>query len=136
MSADRRIDAFLTLANRGLRSARILLRDGQFEDAALFVHQVVERVARALLIREGVPFGTSHNLGQMAHALSEGHSLKDRIRAFDDLSSAVTAYRYPTSSGRLQPPPERDELIKKLEAAEQRLRDAQAYISGAGKRGA
>ena len=56
MSAKRRIEAFLVLADRGLRSARILLDDGQLEDTALFIQQVTERVARALLTAAGTPF--------------------------------------------------------------------------------
>ena len=90
MSADRRIAAFFDLADRGLKSAELLFRNGQFEDAAYFAQQVVERVARALLTKAGVPFGTSHNLGQMASALPEGHPFKARINGFDALSSAAT----------------------------------------------
>jgi hypothetical protein len=63
------------------------------EDATVQVHQIVERVARALLTHQGIPFGTSHNLGQMAQALPADHSFRERIRGFDDLSTAMTAYR-------------------------------------------
>jgi hypothetical protein len=52
MSAERRIAAFFDLADRGLKSAEILFRDGQFEDAAYFAQQIVERLARALLTRQ------------------------------------------------------------------------------------
>src|SRR5437879_4240946 len=69
MSAERRIAAFFDLADRGLRSAQLLFRNGQFEDAAYFAQQIAERVARALLTKASIPFGTSHNLGQMASAL-------------------------------------------------------------------
>lgn len=128
MSAERRVKAFFTLAERGLVSASLLLRAGQLEDAALFLQQVVERIARALLTHSGVAFGTSHNIGQMADALPAAHLLRDRIRAFDDLSSAVTAFRYPTSSGRLQQPPAVDKLREKLTAAERLLIDARAHV--------
>jgi HEPN domain-containing protein len=64
MSAERRITAFFDLADRGLKSAEVLFHDGQFEDSAYFAQQIVERVARALLTKAGVPFGTSHNLGR------------------------------------------------------------------------
>lgn len=66
------------------------------EDAALNVQQLVERIARGLLTYAGIPFGTSHNLGQMAASFPSDHPFRDRIRAFDDRSIAVTAYRYPT----------------------------------------
>jgi HEPN domain-containing protein len=83
MSAQRRIDAFFTLADRGLRTANVLFRENLFEDATLYVQQVVERVARALLTHAGVAFGTSHNLAQMAEALPLEHPFRERIRAFD-----------------------------------------------------
>src|SRR5215469_6905757 len=95
MSAQHRIDAFFTLADRGLRTANVLFRENLFEDATLYVQQVVERVARALLTHAGVAFGTSHNLGRMAEALPLEHPFRERIRAFDAFSSAVTAFRYP-----------------------------------------
>ena len=128
MTAARRTEAFLVLADRGLRSARILLDNGQLEDTALFIQQVAERVARALLTAAAVPFGTSHNLGQMADALPADHPFRDRVRAFDDLSTAVTAFRYSTTSGRLQSPPDRKALGDKLAQVEQLLRERRAYI--------
>jgi hypothetical protein len=66
MSVQRRIDAFFTLADRGLLAANVLFDEDLFEDVTLYVQQVVERVARALLTHAGVSFGL--NLGQMAEA--------------------------------------------------------------------
>jgi HEPN domain-containing protein len=63
MSAQRRIDAFFTLANRGLHAANVLFRENLSEDATLHVQQVAERVACALLTHAGIAFGTSHILG-------------------------------------------------------------------------
>jgi len=130
MSAQRRIEAFFILADRGLRSANTLFREGQLEDTALFIQQVVERVARALLTHAGVQFGTSHNLDQMANSLPAGHAFNERIRTFDRYSPAVTAFRYPTSTGRLQPPPSIAELRKALEEVEQLVRDAKLHVYG------
>jgi hypothetical protein len=48
-----------------------------------------------------------------------GKSLSgSRIRAFDALSSAVTAFHYPTSTGRLQQPPQTGELRNAIAEAE------------------
>jgi hypothetical protein len=108
MSAQRRIDAFL-------RSPTVVCVSPMYYFAKtcsrmrLDVQQVVERVARALLTHAGVAFGTSHNLAQMAEALPLEHPFRERIRAFDAFSSAVTAFRYPTSTGRLQQPPQTGE---------------------------
>jgi HEPN domain-containing protein len=128
MSADRRIRAFFDLADRGLKSAEILFRDGQFEDAAYFAQQSVERVARALLTKAGVPFGTSHNLGQMASALPEAHPFKSRINEFDSLSSAATKYRYPTASGWLPEGPDFESLRRTLNEVAALVREAKAYV--------
>jgi HEPN domain-containing protein len=128
MSAERRIAAFFDLADRGLKSAEILLRDGQFEDAAYFAQQIAERVARALLTKAGVPFGTSHNLGQMASALPEGHPFKSRINGFDALSSAATKYRYPTASGWLPESPDGESLRETLDELSTLVSDARAYV--------
>jgi HEPN domain-containing protein len=72
MSADRRIAAFLTLADEELNAAR-LLANGAPRQAAYYIQQAVEKAARALLTTEGIPFGTGHNLGMMAAALPAGH---------------------------------------------------------------
>jgi HEPN domain-containing protein len=130
MSADRRIRAFFDLADRGLKSAEILFRDGQFEDAAYFSQQVVERVARALLTNAGVPFGTSHNLGQMASALPTGNPFKPRINEFDALSSSATKYRYPTASGWLPEGPDAESLRKTLDEVAALVREAREYVYG------
>lgn len=130
MTAERRVAAFFDLAERGLKSAELLFRDGQFEDAAYFAQQIAERVARALLTKAGVPFGTSHNLGQMASALPEGHPFKSRINGFDPLSSAATKYRYPTASGWLPQTPDVEDLRKTLDELNALVREAEAYVSG------
>jgi HEPN domain-containing protein len=130
MSAPKRIDAFFTLAERGVAIANTLLREDQFADAALYVQQIVERVARALLTQAGIAFGTSHNLGQMAQALPERHPFKERIRSFDDFSTAVTAYRYPSPSGHLKAPPQVSYLEKRLKDAEQLVQDGKAFVYG------
>src|ERR1043166_9589779 len=129
MSAERRITAFFDLADRGLKSAEILFRDGQFEDAAYFAQQIVERVGRALLTKAGVPFGTSYDLSQMASALPEGHPFKSRINGFDVLSSAATKYRYPTPSGWLPESPDSKSLRKILDELAALVKEAK--IGGA-----
>jgi len=130
MSAPKRIAAFFTLADRGVVSAAALFKADQFEDCTLYVQQIVERVARALLTHAGVPFGTSHNLAQMAQALPEGHPFRNRIREFDDFSTAVTAYRYPSPAGDLRRPPQIDYLQTRLAEAERLVGDAKAFVYG------
>jgi HEPN domain-containing protein len=126
MSADRRIRAFFDLADRGLKSAEVLFRDGQFEDAAYFAQQVVEARRTSSADKCWRAVGTSHNLGQMASALPEGHPFKSRINGFDALSSAATKYRYPTASGWLPEGPDVESLRQTLDEAAALVREARA----------
>jgi hypothetical protein len=64
-------------------------------------------------------------------ALPSGHEFAECIKAFDDLSTAVTACRYPTEGGRLKKAPPVEVLLKKLEAADTLLRYAKVYVYGA-----
>ena len=105
MSADRRIAAFLTLADEELHAAR-MLAVGAPRQAAYYVQQAAEKAARALLTAAGIPFGTGHNLGLMASALPAGHALRLRVAGLDRHSGAATLYRYPSPVGRLPPPPD------------------------------
>jgi hypothetical protein len=66
----------------------------------------------------------------MAEAFPVGPPFKERVRVFDALSCAVTAFRHPTSAGRLQQPPQTGELRNAIEEAERLLRDAKMYIYG------
>lgn len=66
---NRRAAAFLTLAEEEAGAADQLI-DAFPRQAAYQLQQSVEKVARAILAHENIPFGTSHNLGQMAAALS------------------------------------------------------------------
>ncbi len=104
MSADRRIAAFLTLADEELHAAK-MLADGAPRQAAYYIQQTAEKAARALLTAAGIPFGTGHNLGLMALALPAGHRLKQRVAGLDRHSGAATLYRYPSPVGRLPPSP-------------------------------
>ena len=104
MSADRRIAAFLTLADEELQAAKTLA-DGAPRQAAYYVQQAAEKATRAVLTAVAIPFGTGHNFGLMASTLPAGHPLKDRIAGLDKHSVAATLYRYPTAVGRLPPAP-------------------------------
>lgn len=110
---NRRVAAFLTLAEEEAGAAEQLI-DAFPRQAAYQLQQSVEKVARAILAHENVPFGTSHNLGQMAAAIPVGHAWRDALMVFDRLSPAATRYRYPAPGGRIPPPPSGDELHNDL----------------------
>lgn len=104
-----RTDAFLRLAAEELGAAAQLIDDFP-RQAAYQLQQTAEKIARAILAHEGIAFGTSHNLGQMAAALPGDHQWRARLMALDHLSPAATIYRYPSPRGRLPPPPTADAL--------------------------
>ncbi len=96
MSADRRIAAFMRIADQELQAAKLLVDPLPSQ--------------RAVLTRANVPFGTSHNLGHMATALAADHPLRGRILALDKLSRAATSYRYPSETGNISEAPRPDDL--------------------------
>lgn len=114
MKPDPRVAAFLEIAGEELGAARALV-DGFPRQAAYLAQQAVEKLARAVLAREGIPFGTSHHIGQMAAALPAGHPWRPKLAAFDRYSPAATAFRYPAPGGRIAPPPESARLKADLD---------------------
>jgi len=121
MSADRRVGAFLALADEELHAARTLANVAP-RQAAYFIQQAAEKATRALLTAAGVPFGTGHNLGLMASALPDEHPLKQRVAQLDRHSSAATLYRYPSPVGRLPMPPD-------VTAIETDIADLEGFIA-------
>ncbi len=127
MSVDRRIEAFLTLADEELRAAR-LLSIGAPRQAAYYIQQAAEKAARALLTAAGVPFGTGHNLGLMAAALPDGHPLRQRVAGLDRHSAASTLFRYPSPGGRLPPPPDTATVNADITDLDAFLKEAKDFI--------
>lgn len=123
MRSDPRVEAFLQIAGEELGAARALA-DGFPRQAAYLAQQAVEKIARAVLARGQIPFGTSHNIGQMAAALPAGHPWRPRLAAFDRLSPAATSARYPTPGGRLVAPAPSGVLKADLEAIGHLLAEA------------
>ena len=128
MSAARRIAAFLTLADEELRAARILSRAAP-RQAAYYIQQAAEKATRALLTSAGVPFGTGHNLGQMAAALPKEHPLRDRVAGLDRHSGASTFFRYPSPAGRLPTPPDSETLDADIADLDVFIREVRTLIA-------
>ncbi|WP_158280172.1 HEPN domain-containing protein [Azospirillum sp. TSH100] len=103
----------MTLAEEEAGAAEQLI-EAFPRQAAYQLQQSVEKVARAILAYENIAFGTSHNLGQMAAALTVDHPWRDALMEFDRLSPAATRNRYPAPGGRIPLPPSVDELRKDL----------------------
>ncbi len=95
----------MTAAQRDLAAAHRLLPD--LADQAIFhAQQAAEKLTRAVCEREGLAVGRTHNIGQAAAMLPDGHVFKGDQLGLDTLSAAATAWRYPTPGGRLPPMPD------------------------------
>jgi len=127
MSAERRIAAFLTLADEELHAAK-MLAGGAPRQAACYTRQAAEKAARALLTAGGIPFGIGHNLGLIASALPSGHPLKQRVAALDRHSGAATFYRYPSPAGRLPPSPDAATLNADILDLEAFIAEVRAFL--------
>jgi HEPN domain-containing protein len=127
MSDAERIASFIALAEEELSAAR-LLTSAVPRQAAYFVQQAAEKAARAVLTAAGVPFGTSHNLGQMAAALPAAHPLRTAVNALDKYSSAATKYRYPNPAGRLSRAPAIEEVASSIDEVAAFIARAKEYF--------
>lgn len=123
---DARTAAFLAIAAEEAGAAEALIL-GFPRQAAYQVRQAAEKLARAILAAEGIPFGTSHNLGQMAAALPGDHPWRARLMRLDRHSPAATRWRHPSPAGRLPPPPANDALHRDIAELRTLLADAEAW---------
>jgi HEPN domain-containing protein len=127
MSTGERTAAFLQLAQEEIAAARTLSGTGR-RQAAYFCQQAAEKIARAILADAGVPFGTGHNLGQMAAALPAGHPWRDKLNALDKHSPAATRFRYPGPTGRLAEPPRPERIQEDIGELAELLDEARKFV--------
>jgi len=101
----RRPPALIQAAKRDLAAARKLLPD--LPDRAIFhAQQAAEKLARAVCEGAGLAVGRTHDIGQIASMLPQGHAFKADLMGFDTLSAAATAWRYPSPVGRFPEMPD------------------------------
>ncbi len=119
MSADLLIANMLRIAKDDLDGAIVLGARGN-RNAVYLCEQAAEKVIRAILTSEGKHAGIKHRLDEMVDLVPDENPLKQSLREVEELSAYATAYRYPTSSGRIPEPPvgsELDVFLKRVEAA-------------------
>ena len=119
MSAELLVANLLRVAKEDLEGARILARQGN-RNAIYLCEQAAEKVIRAVLTSEGRHAGILHQLNKMVDQVPDANPIKAALRAVEHLGAYATSYRYPTSVGRIQPPPspsEIDENLGKVETA-------------------
>jgi hypothetical protein len=56
-------------------------------------------MTRAVCEGEGLAVGRTHNIGQAAGSLPDGHGFKEDLLGLDNLSAAATAWRYLSPGG-------------------------------------
>lgn len=128
MSVQReRIAAFLRLAQEAERAAGLLVQAAP-RQAAYFLQQCAEMLARSVLTAAGVPFGPGHNLGQMAAALPSDHPWREKLLPLDKHSPAATRFRYPSPTGRLFDPPSAERLNEDLLQLRALLVEVKRYL--------
>jgi HEPN domain-containing protein len=119
MVADLVIANLLRIAREDLDGALLLAPRGN-RNAAYLCEQAAEKVIRAVLTSEGRHAGIRHQLDEMVNLVPDENPLKPALRDIEQLAAYATAYRYPTTVGRIPDAPPGGEiaaLIKKVDAA-------------------
>jgi HEPN domain-containing protein len=125
----RRLAALVTAAERDIAAAHRLLPD--LPDQAIFhVQQAAEKLTRAVCEKEGLAVGRTHNIGQAAAMLPDGHLFKEDLLGLDNLSAAATAWRYPSPGGWLPAMPNQGDIKNALADIEALLPEIRDWITG------
>ncbi|MBI1779717.1 MAG: HEPN domain-containing protein [Proteobacteria bacterium] len=128
MANPKRVEAFLAMADEDLGAASMLLASST-RIARYHVQQSAEKAVKALLEHRGLNPGREHRFEFLAEMLPESDIWRARIRDLDLLSPAATTYRYPTSEGRILPPPEREPILREIAMVRQSIQDVRAAVS-------
>ncbi len=124
----RRLTALVTAAERDIGAAHRLLPD--MPDQAIFhAQQAAEKLTRAVCECENLSVGRTHNIGQAAAMLPDGHVFKEDLLGLDNLSAAATAWRYPSPGGRMPADPDPNEVTTTLTDIEALLPEIRDWLA-------
>ena len=126
MSVEMLIANELRVAREDLDGAVALAKLNN-RNAAYLCEQAAEKILIAVLTSEAKHGGIRHHLAAMVDLLPDENPLKPELRKVEVLATYATAYRYPTSSGRILPGP----VKKDLEAL---INQVEALLSAAAAR--
>jgi len=101
--------SFIALAKEDLAVARKLI-SAHPRHSAFAIEQAAEKLLKAVLTTEGIPFSAGHQLGRLAELLPPAHIWRADLMAFDSYTSFATATRYPRPGGGMPQVPSRDVL--------------------------
>jgi HEPN domain-containing protein len=80
------------------------------------VQQAIEKVVKAALLAAGVEAGIEHRLDELMKKLPESDPTRVALWPMRSYGVYATAFRYPTTTGRLVDAPPRAELDEKVAA--------------------
>ena len=103
------VDGYFQVLREDLAAARQLMA-GVPRASAFHLQQAAEKLVKAVLSAEDIHSGADHDIGQLLGKLPAGHEWKFDMAELGYLSRFATAYRYPSPTGRVAPPPDRSEL--------------------------
>jgi HEPN domain-containing protein len=96
----RRVEGFRKIATEELSAAKLLSGEHR-PQAAYFLQQTVEKLARGILEIDDVPVGPTHQIHQLSRMMKGRDELAARFAKLDELSSAATKSRYPGPTGQV-----------------------------------
>jgi HEPN domain-containing protein len=127
MANPKRVQALLALADEDFGAARTLL-GFSMRTARYHVQQSAEKAVKALLEHRGINPGREHRFELLAEMLPKDDPWRSRILSLDELSPAATTHRYPTSEGRILPPPSRELVEREIAMVTQLVLDIKAAV--------
>ena len=113
MSVEKRVAAYLALAAQDAEAAGLLLAGGN-RYAAYHIQQAVEKLTKALLLARGIEAGIEHRLEELFKRFADKTGWPERLSAFAGYSAYATAFRYPTTGGRIPADPPAEALRRDL----------------------
>ena len=109
MNIENVIAGFLRVAAEDLQGARALAEISN-RNAIYLCSQAAEKLIRAVLTAEGVHAGIGHQLDRMVESIPNENPVKQMLEDIQGLGVYATAYRYPTTVGRIKPAPDYDKF--------------------------
>jgi len=128
MSEERKISAFLAVADADIEAARAPARIAN-RNAAYLCQQAAEKLIKAVLQDRGIDFGAEHRLDVLVEKLPGNDPWKSRLKPLESLTPFATTYRYPTPGGRIPAAPDLSVLEAQIVLIDGLLRTARAELS-------
>jgi uncharacterized protein len=120
--------AYLQAAEEDLDAARRLFAPPANRLGSYHLQQTAEKLAKAVLTGRGIHPTKEHRLSELSALLPNGDPWKNRLDALAHLDRFATTFRYPGTSGRLQPGEESEQAARDTSALAQLLLDARSEV--------